>query len=113
MQLVVDPYIISIPQMLTDYIFAFGALGLSGILPTKGRHAKGIPCGHFGTVFLYLPFGNDLFGSNAANYHMSAPVYSLIYNGAYIGLEGLITICVLALPAVKKGLLKVKEMAAV
>ena len=44
---------------------------------------------------------------------MSAPVYSLIYNGAYIGLEGLITICVLALPAVKKGLLKVKEMAAV
>ena len=31
LQLVIDPYIISIPQMLLDYLFAFGALGLSGI----------------------------------------------------------------------------------
>ena len=31
LQLITNPYIISIPQMLTDYIFAFGALGLSGI----------------------------------------------------------------------------------
>lgn len=31
LQLVSDPYIISIPQMLVDYIFAFGALGLSGL----------------------------------------------------------------------------------
>ena len=27
LQLVVDPYIISVPQMLVDYLFAFGALG--------------------------------------------------------------------------------------
>ena len=31
LQLVVDPYIISVPQMLVDYLFAFGALGLSGL----------------------------------------------------------------------------------
>ena len=31
LQLVIDPYIISIPQMLLDYFFAFGALGLSGV----------------------------------------------------------------------------------
>ena len=31
LQLIVNPYIISLPQMFLDYIFAFGALGLSGI----------------------------------------------------------------------------------
>ena len=31
LQLIIDPFIISIPQMLVDYIFAFGALGLSGV----------------------------------------------------------------------------------
>ena len=31
LQLIIDPYIISFPQMLLDYVFAFGALGLSGI----------------------------------------------------------------------------------
>lgn len=114
LQLVVDPYIISIPQMLTDYIFAFGALGLSGIFAgKKDGMLKGYLVGILGRYFFSFLSGMIFFGSNAANYHMSAPVYSLIYNGAYIGLEGLITICVLALPAVKKGLLKVKEMAAV
>lgn len=29
LQLISDPYIISLPQMITDYLLAFGALGLS------------------------------------------------------------------------------------
>ena len=37
LQLVVDPYIISVPQMLVDYLFAFGALGLSGLF-SKSKH---------------------------------------------------------------------------
>ena len=37
LQLVSDPYIISIPQMLVDYIFAFGALGLSGLFSSTKR----------------------------------------------------------------------------
>ena len=28
LQLIIDPYILSLPQMLVDYLFAFGALGL-------------------------------------------------------------------------------------
>ena len=31
LQLFINPYIISIPQLFCDYIFAFGALGLSGL----------------------------------------------------------------------------------
>ena len=30
LQMAIDPYIISVPQMLIDYVFAFTALGLSG-----------------------------------------------------------------------------------
>ena len=52
LQLIVDPYIISIPQMLTDYIFAFGALGLSGIF-SKSRYGllKGYVAGVLGRYF--------------------------------------------------------------
>ena len=31
LQMLIDPYIINVYQMFLDYIFAFGALGLSGI----------------------------------------------------------------------------------
>ena len=52
LQLIVDPYVISIPQMLTDYIFAFGALGLSGIFSkSKNGLIKGYLAGVMGRYF--------------------------------------------------------------
>lgn len=112
LQLIVDPYIISIPQMLTDYIFAFGALGLSGIF-SKSRYGllKGYVAGVLGRYFFTFLSGMIFFGSYASGYHMSAPVYSLIYNGSYIGLEALLTLMIVSLPPVKKGLERVKGMA--
>lgn len=111
LQLIVDPYIISIPQMLTDYIFAFGALGLSGIF-SKSKHGliKGYIVGVLGRYFFAFLSGMIFFGSYASSYNMSAPVYSLVYNGAYLGLEAVITIIIVALPPVNKGLAKVKAM---
>ena len=53
------------------------------------------------------------FGTNGAAYNMAAPVYSLIYNGAYLVPEALATVIILQLPPVKQGLLRVKEMAKV
>ena len=112
LQLVVDPYIISIPQMLTDYLFAFGALGLSGIFRDKKYGlVKGYLLGIFGRfVFAFLS-GVIFFGYYAADYGMSAPVYSLVYNGSYIGAEGILTLVVLAVPAVRNGLSRVKALA--
>lgn len=111
LQLIVDPYIISIPQMLVDYIFAFGALGLSGIFSGK-KHGLiwGYLLGVFGRYFFSFLSGMIFFGSYASSYNMTAPVYSLVYNGAYLGLEALITVIILLLPPVSKGLLKVKNM---
>lgn len=112
LQLIIDPYIVSIPQMLTDYIFAFGALGLSGIF-AKSKYGliKGYITGVLGRYFFAFLSGMIFFGSYASSYDMTAPVYSLVYNGAYLGAEALITLVLLALPPVNKGLIKVKAMA--
>ena len=112
LQLVVDPYIISIPQIFTDYIFGFGALGFSGIFSKKKYGLiKGYIAGILGGDFFPFLSGMIFFGSYASGYHMSAPVYSLIYNGSYIGLEALLTLMIVSLPPVKKGLERVKGMA--
>lgn len=111
LQLIVDPYIISVPQMLTDYIFAFGALGLSGMFAkSKQGLIKGYIVGVLGRYFFTFLSGMIFFGSYASGYNMSAPVYSLVYNGAYLGLEAVITLVILALPPVNKGFSKVKAM---
>lgn len=112
LQLIIDPYIISIPQMLTDYILAFGALGLSGIFADK-RHGliRGYLLGIFGRFVFSFLSGMIFFGSYGADYGMSAPLYSFLYNGSYIAAEGAVTVAVLLLPPVAKGLLRVKAMA--
>jgi len=51
------------------------------------------------------------FGSYASSYNMTAPVYSLVYNGSYLGGEALISVILVMLPPVAKGLDKIKEMA--
>lgn len=113
LQLVVDPYIISIPQMFTDYIFGFGALGLSGLFSgKKNGMIWGYLAGVLGRYFFTFLSGMIFFGSNGASYNLSAPVYSLAYNGAYLGPEALVTVVIMLMPPVSKALLKVKAMAA-
>lgn len=112
LQLIVDPYIISVPQMLTDYIFAFGALGLSGLFAGKKNGlVLGYLTGVVGRFFFAFLSGMIFFGSYAASYNMAAPVYSFVYNGAYLAAEAVITVIILMLPPVAKGLARVKAMA--
>ena len=60
LQLISDPYIISLPQMITDYLLAFGALGLSGIFCNKKeRTHQGLHCGRLGPLLLCLPVRPD------------------------------------------------------
>ena len=112
LQLISDPYIISLPQMLVDYIFAFGALGLSGVFSnSKNGLIKGYLLGVLGRYFFAFLSGLIFFGVYAPDYNMSAPVYSLVYNGAYLGAEALLTIIVLSLPPIKKVMAQLKTMA--
>lgn len=112
LQLIIDPYIISFPQMLLDYVFAFGALGLSGIF-SKSKYGliKGYLAGVLGRYFFTFLSGWIFFATYTPEFFNSAVVYSLAYNGAYIGLEALITMILIALPPVNKALGYVKEIA--
>ena len=113
LQMVIDPYIISFPQMLVDYIFAFTALGLAGLFAnSKNGLTKGYIAGVLGRYFFAFLSGWIFFGIYAADYgYKSAVVYSLVYNGAYLGLEALITLIIINIPGVKKGLKRVKTLA--
>ncbi|MDO4293466.1 MAG: energy-coupled thiamine transporter ThiT [Eubacteriales bacterium] len=112
LQLISDPYILSLPQMLVDYIFAFGALGLSGVFSkAKNGLIKGYILAVLGRYFFAFLSGMIFFGTYAADYGMSAPVYSLVYNGAYLAAEAAITLIVLALPPVKKVMGQLKTLA--
>lgn len=111
LQLLLDPYIIHPLQLCMDYIFAFGALGLSGVFSDR---KNGLIlgywlalCGRF--VFSFLS-GMIFFASAAESYNMFLPLYSALYNGGYIVAEGVLTTVFLLLPPVKKGLSKVKIM---
>lgn len=112
LQLISDPYIISFPQMITDYLLAFGALGLSGLFCNqKNGLVKGYIAGVLGRYFFAFLSGLIFFASYAEGTGMSAPVYSLAYNGAYLGCEAAMTLVVLSIPAVRKAFARVKEMA--
>lgn len=112
LQLVIDPYIISVPQMLVDYLFAFGALGLSGVFSkSKFGLIKGYILGVLGRYFFSFLSGWIFFGMYAPDNFPNAVVYSLAYNGLYLGAEAAITIFIIALPPVNKALKRVKDMA--
>lgn len=112
LQLVIDPYILSLPQMLTDYLLAFGALGLAGLF-SNAKHGliKGYIVGVLGRYFFSFLSGWIFFGMYAPANFPNAVVYSLAYNGAYLGAEAAITLIILALPPVSNALLTVKKQA--
>lgn len=112
LQLILDPYILSFPQMLTDYILAFGALGLAGIF-ANSKHGliKGYIVAVLGRYFFAFLSGWIFFGMYAPDNFPNAVVYSLAYNGAYLAAEGVITLIVIALPPVAKALATVKKQA--
>ena len=111
LQMIVDPYIISVPQMLCDYIFAFGALGLSGVFSnTKHGLVKGYLLGIAGRFVFSFLSGLIFFGQYAPD-GMNPAVYSASYNGIYIFTEGIITIIIVSIPPVAKALARVKSLA--
>ena len=112
LQLVIDPYIISLPQMLLDYIFAFGALGLSGVFSkSKNGLVKGYIFAILGRFVFSTLSGYIFFPTFMPEFFDSAIIYSICYNGAYIGAEAILTLVLISLPPVSKALNHVKKLA--
>ena len=110
LQLLLDPYILNIPQVLLDYILGFGALGLSGVF-SKSKHGlvKGYIIGVIGRFICSFLSGWIFFAVYTPEFFNSAVLYSVVYNGSYIGLEAVVTLVVISLPSVNKALAYVKN----
>ncbi|MCB6200629.1 energy-coupled thiamine transporter ThiT [Extibacter muris] len=108
LQFVVDPYMLSIPQVALDYPLAFGALGLSGFFSDRkyGLQA-GYIVGVLGRFVCSLLSGVIFFASYTPD-GMNPWAYSALYQGSYLGAEAVITLVILSLPPVTKALKHVK-----
>lgn len=114
LQLVQEPYIINFWQVCFDYLFAFTALGLSGLFKDKknglltGYIVAVLARGFFHTVGGYLFFMEwipEKFPEKLI------PLYPVIYNYSYILAEGAISVALISISPVKKALERVKAMA--
>jgi len=110
LQFVLEPIFYTVPQMLTDYPLAFGALGISGFFYQKKYGlVKGYIAAVFGRYFFAFLSGVIFFASYAPE-SMAAPIYSLVYNGSYLGAEAVITLILISMPPVSKALKQIKRL---
>lgn len=114
MQFLQEPYVLSFFQVCCDYLLAFAALGLAGFFAhkknglIKGYIVAILGRGAFHVLGGYL-YWMDYMPDNFPK--SLAPLYPFIYNYSFILAEGLITILILSIPAVKKALEQVKRNA--
>ncbi len=107
-------YILSPMQVGFDYVLAFMALGLSGFFCNK-KH--GLTIGYIVAIVargILHSIGGYIYWMDymPESFPVSlSAVYPLVYNFSYILLEGIITIVIISLPPVKKGLAQIKQTA--
>lgn len=93
--------------MCCDYVFAFAALGLAGVfMNAKNGLIKGYLLGAFmrgvfhaiGGYLYWMDYMPDNFPKSLT------AIYPIAYNYAYIGVEAVITVVILSLPAMKRAM---------
>lgn len=111
LQFILNPYMVSIPQVLLDYPLAFGALGLSGFFCNK---KYGLQIGYVMGVlgrFVFSTLSGVVFFASYAPEGMNPWVYSSLYQGTYLGAEGILTLILISLPPVTRALNTIKRQA--
>lgn len=114
LQFLQEPFVLSPFQVCCDYVLAFAGLGLAGVFSkSKNGLLKGyilgiLVRGFFHTLGGYL-YWMDYMPEDFPQ--ALSTLYPVIYNYSFILAEGAITLVVLAMPPVKKGLSQIKKMA--
>ena len=99
--LIFGPYVIHPVQLLLDYPIAFGAVGLAGLTRNSSNGlTKGYIIGIIGRYICAVMSGVIFFGEYAPE-GFNAWTWSLWYNLTYLAAEGIITIIIINIPAVK------------
>lgn len=114
MQFLQEPYVLSFFQVCCDYILAFAALGVAGLFAKsshgllKGYIAAVIARGAFHALGGYLYWMDYM----PENFPQSLKaVYPIVYNYSFLLAEAVITVIIISIPAVVKGLGHVKKSA--
>lgn len=114
LQFIQEPYVLSFFQVCCDYVFAFAALGVAGFFAKskngllKGYIAAVLARGAFHSLGGYL-YWMDYMPDNFPQSLKS--IYPIAYNYSYLLAEAVITIIIISVPAVAKGLGRVKQTA--
>ena len=114
LQVITGPYVVHPAQVLLDYPLAFGALGLSGLFSNaKNGLVKGYIVGVLGRYVMHMISGLIFYTAYTGDFAGNAAAIwaSTLYNMSYIFPEAILTLILLAIPAVRKGLDSVKRMA--
>ena len=107
-------YILDPLQAGLDYIFAFAALGISGFFSKRknglltGYIVAILARGLFHSIGGYIYWMDYMPESFPSSLKM---IYPLAYNYSYIIAEGLITVIIISIPAVKHALARIKSLA--
>ncbi len=99
LQFIIEPYFLSLPQMLLDYPIAFGMMGLAGLFSKMDNEKSGGADGGCGAWsvgrFVAAVLSGVVFFAEYAG-DQNPWVYSIVYNGSYMLPECIICV-VLAL----------------
>lgn len=109
LDLMLEPYIVHPVQLLLDYPIAFGCLGLSGVFAkSKFGLVKGYVFGVFGRYLCHAISGLIFFSIYAGS--QNPIIYTAVYNASYILPEAIMTVVLLLIPVLQKGISEVKRM---
>lgn len=112
-QFVLGPTVISVPQVLLDYVLAFSVMGIAGLMKEK-RHSliKGYIIAIFARWIIATLAGLVWVAAGMSAWDGWNPLpYSMAYNGAYIFSEAVISVIVIMMPPVNKVLTSIKSTA--
>lgn len=114
LQFIQEPYVLSFFQVCCDYILAFAGLGVAGFFAKK---KKGLVIGYIVAVIVRGAFhalGGYLYWMDymPENFPKAlSSLYPILYNYSYLLVEAVITVIIISIPAVSKGLNRVKLIA--
>jgi len=97
--LILDPQVYYPVQVLFDYPLAFMALGLAGYF--KNNKYLGVVIAIF-TRFLFHFISGVVFFGEYAQPGQSVYMYSLLYNGTYLGVDAIICLIIIAFLPIKR-----------
>ena len=112
LQFVLKPEFYTPLQVIIDYLLAFASLGISGFFsydPSKGEKSnhKRLIGGYLAAIsarWVFTTLSGYVFWAEYAWEGWNPLLYSMVYNGIYIYAEGILTVIVLFIPAVRNAI---------